>query len=165
MLNALHVVINSPAGSADVVISSAHADITCPAGQPAVCAGDDFEVGEGEDHNHDTGDREEHSVASGTKQNQDGSSWGHFEFVRHGLNPLSVHATRITKFVRVDAFTRHIEGECEVNGEPGHTFTADMTDNHTPGGSDDFQMTTDRGNRGGNELEHGDEENEEPCDP
>jgi hypothetical protein len=65
----------------------------------------------------------------------------------------------------VDAFTRHIEGECEINGEPGHTFAAETTDNHTRGGRDRFRMSTDRGDTGGNDLEHGDEENEEPCDP
>jgi len=162
-VNALHVVVN---GLADVLISSAHADITCP-GAP-VCTGDDFEVGEGEDHDRETGDREEHSVASGSKYEQDSSGqwryWGHLEFVRGGLHPLTVHATRITRFVKVDAFTRHIEGECEINGQPGHTFTADMTDNRTRGTRDDFRMRTDRGDTGGNELEHGDEENEGPCD-
>jgi len=162
-VNALHVVVN---GLADVLISSAHADISCP-GAP-VCTGDDFEVGDGEDHNPENGEREEHSVASGSKQEQDSSGqwgyWGHMEFVRGGLNPLRVHATRITRFVIVDAFTRHLEGEREVNGEPGHTFTADMTDNRTRGSRDEFRMSTDRGDTGGNELEHGDEENEEPCD-
>src|SRR3989442_5938037 len=166
-VNALHIHINpiNGVGGADVVISSAHADITCPTGSPVICAGDDFEVGEGEDHNPNTGDDEEHSVASSSKQNDDGSQWGHMEFVRHGRNPLTVHATKITKFVRWDAYTRHIEGWCEINGEGGHTFEADETDNSTRGGRDEFHMKTDRGDEGGGELEHGDGENEEPCNP
>ncbi len=170
-VNALHVVLD---GLADVVISGAHADITCPSGVPPVCVGNDFEVGEGEDHNPDNGDREEHSVACGDRQESSGADqeaaagtrlWGHLEFIRHGLNPLRVHATRITRFVRVDDFTRHIEGECEINGEPGHTFAADMEDNHERGRPDRFRMSDDRGDTGGNDLEHGDEEKEEPCDP
>jgi hypothetical protein len=159
-VNALHIVVNS---LADVVISSAHAGITC-SGVPAR-VGDDFEVGEGDDHDADTGEQEDFAFEAGTKKNEDGSSLGHMEFIRFGRNPLKVHATKITNFVKVDATTRHIEGFAEVNDVPGFLFAVDATDNHKLGLRDVFRILLSNGEHGGNELDDGDVEIEEPCDP
>jgi hypothetical protein len=156
-VNALHIYVND---LTDVVISSAQAGISCSA-VPA-CTGDDFEAGEGEDHDASTGDREDWAFAGGTK---DQSSWGHLEYIDHGLGGPTVHATRLTKFIRVSATTRHIEGVADVNGVPGFTFALDATDNHKLGLKSIFKLRLSNGYVGGNEMDDGDVEIEEPCDP
>ena len=156
-VRALHIYVN---GLADVVISYAQAGITCS--NVPVCAGEEFDVGEGEDHDASTGDREDWSFAGGTK---DHSSWGHLEYIDHGPGGPTVHATRLTKFVRVSPTIRHIEGVANVNGVPGFIFALDTTDNHKLGLKSIFKLKLSNGYVGGNELDDGDIENEEPCDP
>src|SRR5213592_3635260 len=68
-VNALHVVV--PGGVADVIVSSAHADITCqPATAPPGCAGADFATGGGWITSTPSGAKANFAVAGGIKQGQ-----------------------------------------------------------------------------------------------
>src|SRR5207249_4644950 len=125
-VNALHVTVT---GIADVIISSAHADITCPG--PPTCPSGDFVTGGG--WITASGGKANFAVAGGIKQN---ALWGHLTYIDHGLN-LKVKGTGVTAY-RVDGETaRHIEGTADINGQPG-TYKADVVDKGEPGRDDNF---------------------------
>src|SRR5260370_10464485 len=87
-VNALHVVIP---GIADVIMSSASADIECAAAGP--CAGD-FITGGGWITGTPSGAKANFGVAGGIKQ---GSLWGHLTYMDHG-NGMHVMATSVTAY-------------------------------------------------------------------
>ncbi len=130
-VNALHVIVN---GVADVVIASAHADVSC-AGKP-VCDGSDFVTGGGWITGTPTGAKGTFGVAGGIKN---GSFWGHLVYIDHGSN-LKVKGTGVTAYVVVDATTRRIVGTAEVNGQGGFTYQVDVADNGEPGRADTFTL-------------------------
>src|SRR5207245_11350830 len=76
-VNALHVVVD---GVADVVISSAHADVVCKS-EPPGCQGGDFVTGGGWITGTPSGERGTFAVAGGIKN---GGFWGHLTFQDHG---------------------------------------------------------------------------------
>src|SRR3989449_4310768 len=81
-VNALHVVVN---GVADVVVSSAHADIGCPQPlppPPPSCP--DFVTGGGGVIGTPSGAKGNFSVAGGVKN---GALWGHLRYLDHGGGP------------------------------------------------------------------------------
>jgi len=86
-VNALHVMVN---GVADVIVSSAHADISqCPS-QPNCNTSNDFITGGGWITPNSA--RANFGVAGGIKN---GSLWGHLEYVDHGT-AMIVHGTGVT---------------------------------------------------------------------
>ena len=85
IVNALHVVVD---GVADVVISSAHADVTC--GGP-VCPGRDFVTGGGW-ITTPSGEKGNFGVAGGIKN---GALWGHLTYIDHGQNGPKVKGTGV----------------------------------------------------------------------
>src|SRR5437667_11047655 len=130
-VNALHVVVD---GVADVIISSAHADITC--GGP-VCPGGDFVTGGGWIIGTPSGAKGTFGVAGGIKN---GGLWGHLTYIDHGTN-MKVKGTGVTAYTAPDLKTqptlRHIEGTAEVNGQSGFTYQVDVSDNGEPGRNND----------------------------
>jgi hypothetical protein len=145
-VNALHVIAN---GVADIIISSAHADIHC-AGQ-APCNGD-FITGGGW-ITSPSGAKGTFGVAGGIKN---GSLWGHLTYIDHGSG-LKVKGTGVTNYAVTGPTSRQIDGTCEVNGQPGYTYTVNVTDNGEPGTNDFFQLTvpgqyTASGNLGGGNI-------------
>jgi hypothetical protein len=131
-VNALHVIVD---GIADVVISSAHADIKCEASPPPPgCTGGDFVTGGGWITGTPSGAKANFGVAGG------GAFWGHLVYIDHGLNGPSVKGTGVTAYKIVSATTRHIEGTAEVNGQDGFTYQVDVTDNGEPGTNDTFAI-------------------------
>jgi hypothetical protein len=148
-VNALHVIIFNPLGEppvADVVISSAHADISC-----ASCTdrGDDFTTGGGWI-----------TTASGTKANlavaggiKNGAFWGHLTYIDHGGS--KVKGTGVTAYRMVDATTRHIEGTAEIDGVAGYTYAVDVADNGEPGRDDTFSISLSNGYSAGGKLAGG----------
>lgn len=112
-VNALHVLIP---GVADVVISSAHADVTCQPAPPSACVGKDFVTGGGWILGP-SGAKANFGVGGGFKQ--DGTLFGHLEFIDHGGNGPKVHGTAVTNYAILDARTREIDGAAEVNGQDG----------------------------------------------
>lgn len=135
-VNALHIVVN---GIADIVVSSAHADITCQA--PPVC-GSDFVTGGGWITGTPSGQKGNFGVAGGIKN---GAFWGHLEYIDHGPGGPTVHGTGVTAYVVVNATTRHIEGTAQVNGQSGFTYGVDVADNGEPGTNDTFKIALSNG--------------------
>jgi hypothetical protein len=81
------------------------------------------------------------AVAGGFKN---GAWWGHLQYIDHG-NGMKVKGTGVTNYYAVDATTRHIEGNCEINGAGG-TYSIDVADNGEPGvGKDTFSITLSNG--------------------
>ncbi len=143
-VNALHVIVP---GIADVVISSAHADITCNGG----CAGgSDFVTGGGF-ITPPSGGKANFAVAGGIKNK---GLWGHLEYKDKGAS-LSVHGTGVTAYTVLSATTRHIEGSAEVNGTPGFSYQVDVSDNGEPGRADVFSIRLSNGYAAGDTLQGG----------
>lgn len=134
-VNALHVTVFDPSGGAplaDVVISSAHADIRC-AGCPSSVG--DFVTGGG--WITPSGAKANFGVAGGRKN---GALWGHLTYIDHGPGGPKVRGTEVTGYSGT-GLSRHIEGTAEVNGVSGFTYQVDVTDNGEPGRDDVFSIT------------------------
>jgi len=130
-VNALHVVVN---GVADVVISSAHADVSCkPTCNQKI---GDFVTGGGWITGTPSGSRGNFGVAGGVKN---GSFWGHLVYTDHGSGGPKVKGTGVTAY-NGGGNTRHIEGTATVDGQSGFTYSVDVTDNGEPGRDDIFSL-------------------------
>src|SRR6267143_495379 len=158
-VNALHVIVPDVLGvaGADVVVSSAHADVTCQA-VPA-CVGKDFVTGGGFITGTPSGAKGNFGVGGGIKN--DTSLWGHLEYIDHGPNGPKVHGTGVTNYSIIDATTRQIDGTAEVNGQSGFTYQVVVADNDQPGVNDFFSIKvwgngfsySAGGNLGGGEIQ------------
>ena len=145
-VNALHVTATNPLGGpplADVIVSHAHADITCPTSpsQPPACGATptDFVTGGGwivspSDRNA----KANFAVAGGMKN----GFWGHLLYIDHG-NGMRVKGTGVTGYNFYPDHTtnwRQILGWADVNGT-SESYEADVADNGEPGsGLDQFQL-------------------------
>jgi len=139
-VNALHVTILDPltgAVLADVVISSAHADITC-AGPPPPAK--DFVTGGGWITH--SGAKANFGVAGGFRSN--GALFGHLSYIDHSSG-LKVKATSITAYAIVDDTTRRIDGMAEINGQASFTFSVIVSDKGEPGRNDTFTISLSNG--------------------
>jgi hypothetical protein len=136
-VTALHVILP---GVADVVISRAHADISC-AGQ-AVCD-KDFITGGGFIN---ASGRDTFAVAGGTR-----SGWGHLQYIDHSTG-MKVKGTGVTAYAVTGTTSRHISGTADVNGSPGFTYDVDVADNGEPGRADTFRITLSNGYSAGGTL-------------
>lgn len=158
-VNALHVIVT---GVADVVISQAHADITCqpvpPPPQPG-CPGSDFVTGGGWITGTPSAARANFGVAGGTKQ---GGLWGHLTYIDHG-DGTSVKGTGVTAYSVLSSTARHIEGTAEINGQSGFTYAVDVVDNGEPGRNDDFAITLSNGYSASGTLQGGNIQLHTPC--
>ena len=146
-VSALHVTINNPAGGpalADVIVSHAHADITCPTSpsQPPACGvtPTDFVTGGGWIVSpSDPNAKANFAVAGGVKN----GFWGHLMYIDHG-NGMHVKGTEVTGYDFYPAFGsngRQIVGSADVNGT-AESYEADVADKGEPGGGvDQFQLT------------------------
>jgi hypothetical protein len=142
-VNALHVIVD---GVADVVISSAHADISCK-GPDCTRAGD-FVTGGGWITGTPSGSKGTFGVAGGLKN---GQFWGHLTYLDRGAS-LKVKGTAVTAYAGDSKSTaRHIEGTAEINGQPG-TYQVDLSDNGEPGRSDTFNLRLSNGYRASGNL-------------
>ena len=153
-VNALHVTVT---GVADVIISSAHADITCPG--PPTCPSGDFVTGGGWIPGP-FGAKANFAVAGGMKQ---GAFWGHLTYLDHGSN-LKVRGTGVTAYEPVvpTATTRRIDGTAEINGQPG-SYTVVVADNGEPGRDDTFTLTLSTGYTASGKLGGGNIQLHNPC--
>ncbi len=145
-VNALHVIVN---GIADIVVSFAHADVTCGGNEPAC----DFVTGGGWITGTPTGAKGTFAVSGGLRKN--GALWGHLTYIDHGQNGPRVKGTGVTEYVVVDATTRHIEGTCEINGQAGFTYEIDLADNGEPGRDDTFALKLSNGYSASGKLNGG----------
>jgi hypothetical protein len=144
-VNALHVTVP---GLADVVISSSHADIKCAS---AGCSSaKDFVTGGGW-ITAPSGGRGTFAVAGGIKN---GGFWGHLTYIDHGSG-MKVKGTGVTAYSATGTTSRHIEGTAEVNGQPGFTYQADVSDNGEPGRQDTFSLRLSNGYAAAGTLQGG----------
>jgi hypothetical protein len=157
-VNALHVVIP---GVEDVVVSSAHADITCHTVVPE-CTGKDFVTGGGFITGTPSGAKGNFGVGGGFKH--DGTLFGHLEYIDHGPNGPKVHGTGVTNYVILSSNTREIDGVAEVNGLDGFTYKAVVTDNGEPGTNDSFSIQLSNGYWAGGKLGGGNIKLHHPCE-
>jgi hypothetical protein len=154
-VNALHV---SVPGVADVIIASAHADITCPAPPPPPqCPGSDFVTGGGWIPSP-SASRANFAVAGGVKN---GAYWGHLQYIDHG-DGLRVRGTGVTAYRVTGPTMRHIEGTAEIDGVPG-TYIVDVADNGEPGRNDTFSLTLSNGYVENASLSGGNIQLHSPC--
>ena len=151
-VNALHVMVD---GVADVIISSAHADITC--GGP-VCPGGDFVTGGGWITGTPSGERGTFGVAGGIKN---GGLWGHLTYIDHGTN-MKVKGTGVTAYTVTGPTTRHIEGTAEIDGRSG-SYQVDVSDNGEPGRKDTFSIMLSNGYSASGLLIGGNIQLHQPC--
>ena len=154
-VNALHVVIP---GIADVVVSSAHSDITCVV--PA-CTGRDFVTGGGFITGTPSGAKANFGVAGGIKN--DGTFFGHLEYIDHGPNGPKVHGTGVTSYTIIDTTTRAIDGTAQVNGQDGFTYHVVVTDHGNPH-DDSFSITLSNSYSAGGKLGGGNIKIHTPCE-
>src|SRR2546425_1228443 len=144
-VNALHVVVT---GVADVIISSAHADISCapapPPPPPPGCTPADFVTGGGWITGTPSGAIANFGVAGGIKQ---GALWGHLTYHDHDPNGPQVKGTGVTDYTSDATFPtmRHIKGTAEVDGQGGLTYQVDVADNGEPGRNDTFAISLSNG--------------------
>ncbi len=138
-VNALHVTAFDLSGQtlADVIISAAHADISCAACPPPV---GDFVTGGGW-ITGPSGARANFGVAGGIKN---GGFWGHLTYIDHGTG-MKVKGTAVTDYVATGPTSRRISGTAEVNGVSGIGYTVDVTDAGEPGRDDTFSITLSNG--------------------
>jgi len=166
-VNALHVTVFDPRGGAaplaDVIISSAHADIACAACSSPI---GDFVTGGGWITGPSpSGARANFAVAGGMKN---GAFWGHLSYIDHASGGPKVKGTGVTAYTAPDPVKnptlRHIEGTADIDGASG-TYAVDVADNGEPGRSDTFTIRLSSGYTasgtlaGGNIQLHG----ESPC--
>ena len=152
-VNALHVTVN---GIADVIISSAHSDISCR--QP-VCPGGDFVTGGGWITGTPSGGKGNFGVAGGIKN---GAFWGHLTYIDHGSG-MKVHGTGVTAYAVLDDSTRGIQGTAEINGQGGFTYEVDVADRGEPGSNDSFTITLSNGYSATGNLSGGNIQLHNPC--
>jgi len=136
-VNALHVTAFNPISGetlADVVISSAHADISCAACTPPV---GDFVTGGGWITGTPSTARANFAVAGGIKH---GGLWGHLTYIDHGPNGIKVKGTDVTSYEVMGPTWRRIKGTAEVDGVSGIGYTVDVTDAGEPGRDDTFSI-------------------------
>jgi len=132
-VNALHITLTDPVTGkmTDLVVASAHADITC--GLPTACASQDFITGGGWITTA-SGSRSNFAVAAGTTP-----GWGHLLFIDHGAG-LKVKGTSVKLYATgATPSSRHIEGTDDANGASG-TYKIDVADNGEPGSADTFAI-------------------------
>jgi len=140
-VNALHVTAFDPLSGqtlADVIISSAHADISCAACPPPV---GDFVTGGGW-ITGPSGGRANFGVAGGIKN---GGLWGHLTYIDHGPNGVKVRGTSVTSYEVTGPTSRRIKGTAEVDGVSGIGYTVDVTDAGEPGRDDTFSIMLSNG--------------------
>ena len=137
-VNALHVTAFNPLTDetlADVIISSAHADITCGGCSPPV---GDFVTGGGWITGTPSASRANFAAAGGIKN---GGLWGHLSYIDHGPNGHKVKGTSVTSYEVTGPTSRRIKGTAEVDGMGGIDYTVDVTDAGEPGRDDTFSIT------------------------
>jgi len=158
-VNALHLILVT---NDEVVLSSAHSDISgCPGCPPAPSC-HDFVTGGG-------------WIKAGTSRANFGFNAGYkpgstspeveFNYIDHNTG-MHVKATSVTQYVVGPTPTsRHFEGQAEVDGIPGHSYSVNVADNGEPGRmTDTLNITLDGGSySNGGALQGGNIQLHKPC--
>ena len=157
-VNAVHLTL---ATGDEVILSSAHSDVQgCPGCAPAPsCA--DFVTGGG-------------WIKAGNSKANFGFNAGfkpgsstpevHFNYIDHNTG-MQMKATSISVYRQGNtATTRHLEGNAEINGVAGSTYSIDVADNGEPGrNTDTLKISLSNGYSAGGTLEGGNIQLHKPC--
>lgn len=157
-VNALHLAL---ATGDEVILSSAQSDVHgCP-GCPPTPTCHDFMTGGGWIKVGDS--RATFGFNAGFKPNATTPEI-HFNYIDHN-NGMHMTATSVTVYAKGDTpTTRHLEGDAEVNGVPGFTYSIDVADNGEPGRSTDtLKLTLSNGYSAGGALAGGNIQLHKPC--
>ena len=147
-VNALHIMLTDPVlGTTDLVVASAHADITCATTAVAGCPNKDFVTGGGWITRN--GARATFAVAGGP------DGWGHLQYIDHGTM-FKVKGTGVTGYGMgtTGPNSRQIDGTAEWTGGSG-TYHAEVADNGEPGRDDTFLLMLSNGYMASGSLDGG----------
>jgi hypothetical protein len=145
-------------GVASVIVSSAHADVTCgaapPPPGPCPTPPQDFFTGGGWITGTPSGERANFGVGGGVKN---GSFWGHLTYQDHGPSGPKVKATSVDSYTFVNENSRRITGQAQVNGKQGESLRYEVTvaDNGEPGRADTFALSLANGYSASGTLDGG----------
>jgi hypothetical protein len=155
-VNALHLTLVT---GDEVILSSAKSDIDCVPPPPPVCH--DFVTGGGWINVGSS--RANFGFNAGFKQGSDTPDV-HLNYIDHGAG-MKVKATSIAVYRIGDtSVSRHFEGDCEINGVPGYTYSVDVADNAEPGrAADTFRITLSSNYSAGGTLAGGNIQLHRPC--
>src|SRR3989475_4483418 len=167
-VNALHLTATvSGVVTAEVILSSAHSDVQgCPGCPPKPPCSTDFVTGGG-------------WIKVGSGKANFGFNAGykpnattpeiHFNYIDHNSG-MQMKATSISIYRQGDtakgdtATTRHMEGNAEINGVPGFTYSIDVADNGEPGqNTDTLKISLSNGYSAGGALAGGNIQLHKPC--
>ena len=157
-VNALHITVP---GVADVIVASAHADVTCAPLEPCDSSKDFVTGGGWIPMGTDNKAKGTFAVAGGIKN---GALWGHLTYIDHTTG-MKVKGTGVTLYLIPNGNDnwRHIEGTCDIDGLPG-SYKIDVADNGEPGhGTDVFNMTLSNGYTVASTLGGGNIQLHNPC--
>ncbi len=162
-VNAIHLTVTADSVvTAEVIVSSAHSDVQgCPGCPPKPPCSTDFmtgggwiKVGSG---------KANFGFNAGFKPNSSTPEI-HFNYIDHNSG-MQMKATSISVYRQGDtATTRHMEGNAEVNGAPGFTYSIDAADNGEPGqNTDSLKISLSNGYSAGGTLGAGNIQLHKPC--
>jgi hypothetical protein len=157
-VNAVHLTL---ATGDEVILSSAHSDVKgCPGPSPApacvdfMTGGGWIKVGDG---------RGNFGMNAGFKPNSSTPEI-HFNYIDHNSG-MHMKATSISVYEEGDTATsRHMEGNAEIDGVAGFTYSIDVADNGEPGrNTDTLQISLSNGYSAGGTLAGGNLQLHKPC--
>src|SRR3989454_199078 len=166
-VNAIHLTVTADSVvTAEVIVSSAHSDVQgCPGCPPKPPCSTDFvtgggwiKVGSG---------KANFGFNAGFKPNSSTPEI-HFNYIDHNSG-MQMKATSISVYRQGDtakgdtATTRHMEGNAEIDGNPG-TYVIEVADNGEPGrNTDTISISLSNGYSAGGTLEGGNIQLHKPC--
>ena|SRR5438445_5241808 len=161
-VNALHLTVTvSGVVAAEVILSSAHSDVQgCPGCPPKpACA--DFVTGGGWIKVGNS--KANFGFNAGYKPNATTPEI-HFNYIDHNSG-MQMKATTISVYRKGDTITsRHMEGNAEIDGVPGFTYSIDVADNGEPGqNTDTLYISLSNGYKAGGALGGGNIQLHKPC--
>jgi hypothetical protein len=135
-VNALHIT-TSPPSALDIIIASAHSDITCASSCHA--GEDDFVTGSGEERDSSDGQARQMGFDAGHENDMSTTS-GHMTYVDNGAG-VNMQSIEVTSY-SIDALNqRTFGGHANYNGAPGYTYQMIVQDNAERGtGLDTFSI-------------------------
>src|SRR5213593_734829 len=167
-VNAIHLTVTADSVvTAEVIVSSAHSDVQgCPGCPPKPPCSTDFVTGGG-------------WIKVGSGKANFGFNAGykpnattpeiHFNYIDHNSG-MQMKATSISIYRQGDtakgdtATTRHMEGNAEINGAPGFTYSIDVADNGEPGqNTDSLKISLSNGYSASGTLAGGNIQLHKPC--
>ena len=162
-VHALHLTV-TPSGvvAAEVILSSAHSDVQgCPGCPPKPPCSTDFVTGGGWIKVGNS--KANFGFNAGFKPNASTPEI-HFNYIDHNSG-MQMKATSISVYRQGDtATTRHMEGNAEVDGVSGFTYSIDVADNGEPGrNTDSLKISLSNGYSAGGTLAGGNIQLHKPC--